>query len=123
METLWMIWLFFQDQILGMKWLNTLIGNALNAVGLTEGSMVSGVLQFFIYDTIKIFIPAVGPDLWHLLYPELLPAGTDQKDSRPLPRNRCQYSRGTAGDGYAILFLLFHPNFYGIYQRRSAGRG
>ena len=56
METLWMIWLFFQDQILGMKWLNTLIGNALNAVGLTEGSMVSGVLQFFIYDTIKIFI-------------------------------------------------------------------
>ena len=56
METLRMIWLFFQDQILGMKWLNTLIGNALNAVGLTEGSMVSGVLQFFIYDTIKIFI-------------------------------------------------------------------
>lgn len=56
METLRMIWLFFQDQILGMKWLNTLIGNALNAVGLTEGSMVSGALQFFIYDTIKIFI-------------------------------------------------------------------
>ena len=56
METLRMIWLFFQDQILGMKWLNALIGNALNAVGLTEGSMVSGALQFFIYDTIKIFI-------------------------------------------------------------------
>lgn len=56
METLRMIWLFFQDQILGMKWLNTLIGNALNAVGLTEGSIVSGALQFFIYDTIKIFI-------------------------------------------------------------------
>lgn len=56
METLRMTWLFFQDQILGMKWLNALIGNALNAVGLTEGSMVSGALQFFIYDTIKIFI-------------------------------------------------------------------
>ena len=56
METLRMIWPFFQDQILGMKWLNALIGNALNAVGLTEGSMVSGALQFFIYDTIKIFI-------------------------------------------------------------------
>ena len=56
METLRMIWPFFQDQILGMKWLNALIGNALNAVVLTEGSMVSGALQFFIYDTIKIFI-------------------------------------------------------------------
>ena len=30
METLRMTWLFFQDQILGMKWLNALIGNALN---------------------------------------------------------------------------------------------
>lgn len=28
------IWLFFQDQILGMKWLNGLIGNALSQLGL-----------------------------------------------------------------------------------------
>ena len=29
-------WLFFQDQILGMKWLNALIGSALEALGVWE---------------------------------------------------------------------------------------
>lgn len=56
METLRMLWLFFQDQILGMKWLNTLIGDALTAAGLSLDSVIGGVLQFFLYDTIKIFV-------------------------------------------------------------------
>lgn len=50
------IWLFFQNQILGMKWLNTLIGNALTAIGLDIEGRLGGSIQFFIYDTIKIFI-------------------------------------------------------------------
>lgn len=54
MELLRSAWLFFQDQILGMKWLNTLIGNALHGLGL-DGTL-GGVLQFFLYDTIKIFV-------------------------------------------------------------------
>lgn len=56
MEALRVIWLFFQDQILGMKWLNLLIGNLLSALGLSTGTVPGGALQFFIYDTIKIFI-------------------------------------------------------------------
>lgn len=56
METLRTIWLFFQNQILGMKWLNTLIGNGLEAIGLSPNSLAGGSLQFFLYDTIKIFI-------------------------------------------------------------------
>lgn len=56
MEAIRMIWLFFQDQILGMKWLNALIGSALAAMGLSPDSTVGGALQFFIYDTIKIFV-------------------------------------------------------------------
>ena len=56
MQVLENIWLFFQDQILGMKWMNVLIGNGLSAVGIDMESKVSGMLQFFIYDTIKIFI-------------------------------------------------------------------
>lgn len=56
MEVLRMIWLFFQDQILGMKWLNLLIGNLLSALGLSTENVLGGALQFFIYDTIKIFI-------------------------------------------------------------------
>ncbi len=56
MEALRTIWLFFQEQILGMKWLNALIGDGLTALGLSLDSIPGGALQFFLYDTIKIFI-------------------------------------------------------------------
>ena len=49
-------WLFIQDQILGMKWLNTLIGNILSSLGLDASGRVGGSVQFFIYDVIKITI-------------------------------------------------------------------
>lgn len=54
MELLRSGWLFFQDQVLGMKWLNVLVGDALTAIGV-DGTL-GGVLQFFLYDTIKIFV-------------------------------------------------------------------
>lgn len=50
------IWLFFQDQILGMKWLNGLIGNGLSLLGLDINSRLGGSIQFFLYDVIKITI-------------------------------------------------------------------
>lgn len=50
------MWEFIQDQILGMRWLNVLIGQALTAAGLDIGSKFGGSLQFFIYDTIKITV-------------------------------------------------------------------
>lgn len=56
METLHSAWMFFQNQILGMKWLNALIGKGLNALGLDLNGILGGGLQFFIYDTIKIFV-------------------------------------------------------------------
>lgn len=56
MEVIKNVWLFFQDQILGMKWMNSLIGKGLSALGLDLDKMLGGSLQFFIYDTIKIFI-------------------------------------------------------------------
>ncbi|MEA4986495.1 MAG: permease [Anaerovorax sp.] len=56
MQIIKMIWLFFQNQILAMKWLNTLIGNGLTSLGLDVTERVGGSVQFFIYDTIKIFI-------------------------------------------------------------------
>ena len=49
-------WLLFQDQILGMKWLNALIGIALEALGISLDGVLGGALQFFLYDTIKIFV-------------------------------------------------------------------
>lgn len=45
---------FVQNQILGMKWLNALIGNLLSSAGLDTGGRLGGSVQFFLYDVIKI---------------------------------------------------------------------
>ena len=51
------IWDFFQNEVLGMKWLSRLIGSGLTAAaGLDTSGRVGGSIQFFIYDTIKIMI-------------------------------------------------------------------
>ena len=50
------MWNFIQDQILGMKWLNELIGEVLRNFGLDMTSKLGGSVQFFIYDVIKITI-------------------------------------------------------------------
>lgn len=50
------MWSFIQDQILGMKWLNELIGEVLTNLGFDMTSKLGGSLQFFIYDVIKITI-------------------------------------------------------------------
>nr|MCR5665120.1 permease [Oscillospiraceae bacterium] len=47
---------FIQDQILGMKWLNALIGKGLSALGLDTASRWGGSIQFFLYDVVKITI-------------------------------------------------------------------
>lgn len=56
MQTLQSIWFFFQDQVLGMKWLNTLIGDLLSIFGLDISSRLGGSVQFFLYDVIKITV-------------------------------------------------------------------
>lgn len=56
MQNLQLIWLFFQDQILGMKWLNNLIGNLLSSLGIDTGTHLGGSLQFFFYDVLKITV-------------------------------------------------------------------
>lgn len=50
------IWDFFQNEVLGMKWLNRLIESGLKTDGLDTGSRLGGSIQFFIYDTIKIMV-------------------------------------------------------------------
>lgn len=50
------LWLFFQNQVLGMQWLNTLVGNLLTALGLDTAGRLGGSVQFFFYDTIKISV-------------------------------------------------------------------
>ena len=56
MQALKSVWDFFQNEILGMKWLNQLIGNLLEVCGLSTETRLGGSVQFFIYDTIKIML-------------------------------------------------------------------
>lgn len=56
MQVLQSIWFFIQDQVLGMQWLNGLIGGALSALGVDTASRWGGSLHFFLYDVIKITV-------------------------------------------------------------------
>lgn len=47
---------FIQTQILGMAWLNTLIGHLLTSCSIDLTSRWGNALQFFLYDTLKISI-------------------------------------------------------------------
>ena len=47
---------FIQNQVLGMKWLNALIGDLLSSLGLDVTGRIGGSVQFFIYDVVKITI-------------------------------------------------------------------
>ena len=51
-----MIWNFIQDELLGMKWLNRLIGSLLELCGLDMSTRLGGSIRFFIYDTLKIMV-------------------------------------------------------------------
>ncbi len=51
-----MIWNFLQNQLLGMSWLNELIGWGLTRMGVNTASQFGGTVQFFLYDTVKITI-------------------------------------------------------------------
>ena len=50
------VWNLFQNQILGMQWLNELIGKGLKAAGIDTGGKIGTSAQFFLYDTIKILV-------------------------------------------------------------------
>lgn len=50
------IWLFFQNQILKMKWLNEVIALLLTSIGIDINSNIGASIQFFIYDVIKITV-------------------------------------------------------------------
>lgn len=56
MEVILKIWGFIQNQILGMQWLNLVVGNTLEKLGLDRDTHLFGGVQFFFYDVIKITI-------------------------------------------------------------------
>lgn len=47
---------FINDVFLKMTWLNDLMGGLVNLLGLDNQSQLGASLQFFLYDTVKIFV-------------------------------------------------------------------
>ena len=56
MEAIKEAWDFFQSEILGMGWLDRLVGAMLNALGLDTASRIGGSVRFFRYDMVKIMV-------------------------------------------------------------------
>lgn len=50
------MWSLIQEELLGMKWLNRLIGNALAGLGLDVSTRMGASARFFLYDVIKITV-------------------------------------------------------------------
>lgn len=50
------MWSFIQEQVLGMKWLDEVIGRGVSLLGLDPASRWGGSVQFFLYDTVKITV-------------------------------------------------------------------
>ena len=99
------MWTFIQDQILGMKWLNTIIGKLLLTAGLDTDSRIGGSIQFFIYDTIKITV---------LLCVLIFLISYIQSFFPP---------ERAAWDGDTFLLLLLHSNLHGLYERGASAWG
>ena len=56
METLKTGWDFFQNEVLGMQWLNRLIDTMLNACGLDTTARIGGSIQFYLNEIVKIIV-------------------------------------------------------------------
>ncbi len=56
MDTIKTVWNFFQREVLGMNWLNELVGRAVTAAGLDASDGLGGSIRFFVYDVIKIMV-------------------------------------------------------------------
>ena len=107
------VWNFFQDEVLGMKWLNRLIGSGLEAVGLDTSGKVGGSVQFFIYDVVKIMV-LLGFLILMISYIQ---------SYFPPERTKRILNCCFTGDSYTVLLLFIYPFVYWLYQCRTSVRG
>ena len=49
-------WKFFQQEVLGMAWLDRLAGSFVSMLGLDSAGRLGGSIRFFLYDTVKILV-------------------------------------------------------------------
>lgn len=71
MDSIQTFFLFIQDQILGMKWLNSLIKNLLTALNVDVDGRLGGSIQFFYLRRIENNNPLMLFNFYYLLYTKL----------------------------------------------------
>jgi hypothetical protein len=121
MQTVKTLWLFFQNQILGMKWLQDLIIRAAGAMGLDTNGRLGGSIVFFVYDTIKIFV-LLSVLIFVISYiPKPFSAAANKKNPWTFSWGYRERPRGAAGYGDAVLLLLVHSAVHRIFRRGAAG--
>ena len=117
------VWNFIQTQVLGMQWLNELIGMGLSALGLDVSGRIGGSVQFFIYDVLKITV-LLCVLIFAISY--IQSYFPPERSKRILGRFHGIWANiiaAAAGDCDAILLLLVYPFVYWIYQcGTSSGR-
>ena len=120
MEAMRLAWDFFQNQILGMKWLSALIGRLLCALGVDITGRWGGALQFFIYDTIKIFV-LLSVLIFGISYIQSF--FPPERTKKILGRFHGLGANTLAALLGTVLLLLVHPVVYGVHQRGHPAGG
>lgn len=119
MQGLLSIWDFFQKQVLGLRWLNTLIGSLLQALGMNPETKLFSALQFFIYDSFKIFF-LLSVLIFIISY--IQSYFPPQRTRRILGGIKGFPGRavGALRCSDTVLFLLQHSVIHRLLQRRAS---
>ena len=111
MEILKGIGTFLQDQVLGMKWLNEVIGNMLSLFGLDVTSRIGGSVLFFLYDVTKITILLCFLIFLISYIQSYFPP---ERSKKIMARFHGVWANIIA----ALLFLFLYSAFYWLYKCR-----
>ena len=120
MEALKLGWDFFQGEILGMKWLNRVIGSFLESCGLDTSSRMGASVQFFLYDTIKIMV-LLGCLILLISYIQSFfpPERTKKIGSTPILVDKGQKGRGTASCNLPATRYIIEANPLNVLKPRA----
>ena len=117
MEKLKLMFQFLQEQILGMKWMNELIGKGLSVLGVDIQGRVGGSIQFFLYDVIKITILLC---LLIFIISYIQSYFPPERSKKILGRFHGIWANIISALRDSVLLVFKYSNFYGIYKCRIA---
>ena len=114
---------FVQNQVLGMKWLNEIIGQSLLKLGVDINDRIGGSIQFFIYDVLKITILLCVLIFVISYIQSYFPPERSKRIFGTFSRNLGEYRSGIVGNSNSILFLFIYSLVYWFYKCGASAGG